>query len=204
MSPCENKHNSFASLQEENEIAEQTPLDSTEGDNEAKVQIHEAIERKLENDIEPKLQSIMKKDDPCMEFENTTCVHSKSSYPGEDEMNTNTKSKSVQFSALQIRSFPMILGDHPCCTTGLPVSLDWDHRKEEVVPIEEYESNREARSSRSSLRMDQSTRREILGQISDQNDLKRAERKLFREREGKRRMTASDFFGKNLIESQQE
>jgi hypothetical protein len=204
MSPCENKHNSSTSVQEENESADQTLMGSTEGDNDVEVKIHEAIERKLANDREPKLQSIMKKDEPFMEFDNTTHANSEASCPGEDEMNTNTKSKSVQFSALQIRSFPMILGDHPCCMTGLPVSLDWDHTKEEVVPIEEYESNREARSSRSSLRMDQSTRSEILGQISDQNDLKRAERKLFREREGKRRMTASDFFGKPLIESQQE
>jgi hypothetical protein len=168
---------------------------------------HDAIESdtKLVTNQETTLQSIMKKDEKSSESEYPVTGCSKSS-PKEEEINSNTDSKSVQFSALQIRTFPMILGDHPCCKTGLPVSLDWEHTKEEVVPIEEYESSRQVRSCRSSLRMDQSTRREILGQVSDHNDLKRAERKMFRERErgGKRRMTASDFFATPLIDSLQE
>jgi hypothetical protein len=169
---------------------------------------HDAIESeiKLVKHKETALQSIMKKDEKSSESEYPVTGCSKSSSK-EEEINFNTESKSVHFSALQIRTFPMILGDHPCCKTGLPVSLDWDHTKEEIVPIEEYESSRQARSCRSSLRMDQSTRREILGQVSDHNDLKRAERKMFRERErgGKRRMTTtSDFFATPLIDSLQE
>jgi hypothetical protein len=208
MPPCENKHTHLTLHQKEDyshdgETTNPTSVDMTESDN-LDVHYHNATEdeTKLTNDREKQLQSIMKKDESYIEPENTASIRS-----NEEEMNSITESKSVQFSALQIRTFPMILGDHPCCKTGLPVSLDWDHTKEEVVPIEEYESNREARSSRSSLRMDQSTRREILGQVSDQNDLKRAERKMFRERErgGKRRMTTNDFFGKpSIIDASQE
>lgn len=71
---------------------------------------------------------------------------------------------SVHFQKLQIRTFPQILGDHPCCSRGLPLSLGWDYTSEYVVSVDEYEASR-VRMPRKNLRLDEFQRREILKNV---------------------------------------
>lgn len=56
---------------------------------------------------------------------------SKSSY------SINNK-KSVRFSSVTIREYPMILGDHPDVTSGPPIAIDWYHEQEQVVSIDHH------------------------------------------------------------------
>lgn len=42
------------------------------------------------------------------------------------------ENKHVRFSTVEIREYDMIVGDHPCCSAGLPLSLDWKYNP---VPI---------------------------------------------------------------------
>jgi len=51
--------------------------------------------------------------------------------------------KSVSFDKVYIREHALTLGDHPCCSSGAPVSLDWKYKIDhEIVPIDIYERYR--------------------------------------------------------------
>lgn len=46
----------------------------------------------------------------------------------------------VQFTTVEVRSYNVTIGDHPCCTVGCPITLDWDYTIiNHDVPIDEYE-----------------------------------------------------------------
>lgn len=51
--------------------------------------------------------------------------------------------RGVCFASIQVREYPLILGDHPSCTSGPPLTLDWDHDAELSCTIDEWESGRE-------------------------------------------------------------
>jgi len=133
--------------------------------------------------------------------------------------NTQT-AKSVQFTRLHIRTYPCILGNHPCCTSGPPISLGWDHLSHQTVTIDDYEESRsrQKRRSRGELRLSCEERRDILlnterkdrgmkgcnENSKDRNtqeqlvytaiDLKRAERRIYRERACNRHSQRNSIF----------
>lgn len=144
--------------------------------------------------------------------------------------------KKVQFQSLHVRTFIQILGDHPCCTSGLPLTFDWDPIQEDKYTLEEYESNGLPRRRRQEMRLDDAQRRNILsgasfmgktvGMAGDNNkeqqqqqqqqqnnndsggedlnlfrgsylselDLKRAERRMYRNRERMRKKAITSRF----------
>jgi hypothetical protein len=145
----------------------------------------------------------------------------------EEKKTTDKKSrqrKSVKFESLHIRTFRQILGDHPCCSTGLPLTFAWRHLEEKTLHIEDYETLRSPRRSRHDLRLSDQVRRAILGGNQDQQnnrnintttasstssstslspqedgllspiDLKRAERRTYRDRERTRKRTFTNKF----------
>jgi hypothetical protein len=132
--------------------------------------------------------------------------------------------KNVKFDSLHIRTFQSVLGDHPCCSTGLPITLAWKHIEEKTVHIDDYESLRlSPKRDRQNLRLSDVARRDILsrpiheeddcrgngntnsngntvsnpstfssqhGECLSAIDLKRAERRAFRNRERQRKRAA--------------
>lgn len=51
----------------------------------------------------------------------------------------NKQNKQVSFSnLLEIREHEIIIGDHPCCSDGMPLALGWDHSETELVDIDIY------------------------------------------------------------------
>lgn len=137
-----------------------------------------------------------------------------SSSASKDETSPNRETKSVKFQSVYVRTFHRILGDHPCCTTGLPLTFGWKHCEEKTMRLDEYETLRCPRRCRQDMRLNDETRRDILsisivessgdddfsslsydGQLLTKIDLKRAERKTFRSRQvGRRRVNAQNFF----------
>ena len=136
-----------------------------------------------------------------------------------DSLGGSTKKKrSVQFQSLYIRTYNQVLGDHPCCSSGLPISLGWTCIDEEQVSINDYEICRNPRRNRCELRLDDFVRRSIILRndfrespcsSSDEEcnanssyslmDLRKAERRAYRQRErmsGRKRNSrmASQFF----------
>lgn len=99
--------------------------------------------------------------------------------------------RSVSFANLEIREYSQVLGDHPYCRSGPPISLGWDFEPAFLVEVEEYESTREPRRTRRQMRMGSERRREILmetdGVTNEEGcgytngDLRRAERRRWRD-----------------------
>ena len=56
---------------------------------------------------------------------------------------TTIRRNSVSFSQLEIREYDICLSDHPSCSYGPPIQLDWDYTTQRVVDIEDYESQRQ-------------------------------------------------------------
>ena len=56
----------------------------------------------------------------------------------------NKKKEEVRFVSVELREYPIILGDNPSCTAGPPIAiaLDWDYDTLTSCTIDEYESMR--------------------------------------------------------------
>ncbi len=90
--------------------------------------------------------------------------------------------KAVTFGDLRIRYHAVVLGNHPCCSSGCPLQLGWDHTEETVVlSLEDFESSRERRKTRAEMQTTWQERREILSRLSDR-DILLNHRKLQRSR----------------------
>jgi len=62
-------------------------------------------------------------------------LHTKASAPKE----TQEKQRKVHFGTVVVRDYDIILGDHPCCSYGPPLTLDWDYLEYEPLDVNEYE-----------------------------------------------------------------
>jgi len=49
-----------------------------------------------------------------------------------------TKRKSVSFSDVVVREYPMTLGDNPSVSRGPPISISWEHIAEHSVDLESH------------------------------------------------------------------
>lgn len=45
----------------------------------------------------------------------------------------SSKQKHVRFSTVEIREYAVIVGNHPCCSAGLPLSLDWKYNPFPII-----------------------------------------------------------------------
>lgn len=57
----------------------------------------------------------------------------------------SSTSKKVTFKSLEIRSYPIILGDNPNCSHGPPIQIDWEPFRTKKFSIDEYEARRKSR-----------------------------------------------------------
>jgi hypothetical protein len=100
-------------------------------------------------------------------------------------INRKTHRRAVTFSNIEVRQYEITVGDHPCCTVGCPLTLDWEYSASTKQSVEQYEAHRTPlRRSRSELRTTWEERRQILlseADVSDQ-ELRKANRKLHRAR----------------------
>jgi hypothetical protein len=69
--------------------------------------------------------------------------------------------KSVSFNCLHIREYPVILGDHPSTSSGLPVTLDWNSIHSYDIPVDQYEQDAVRRAG-VQLRMPPQVRQELI------------------------------------------
>ena len=87
--------------------------------------------------------------------------------PAEDDGIGNARTirrrRHVAFASVHIREYSTVLGDHPCCPYGMPLSLGWTVVREVRVELEAYEAERGPRRAPSAegLRLDGAERRRM-------------------------------------------
>ena len=69
----------------------------------------------------------------------STTLSSSSSQAKTGRRNSHKK-KSVSFGTVNIRCYEVILGDHPCCSTGCPLSLGWIYQTSSTATTEDNET----------------------------------------------------------------
>jgi hypothetical protein len=70
---------------------------------------------------------------------------------------------SVSFDTVDIKEFPMTLGDHPSAASGPPIALNWDVvERERSFKLDEYEASRSPRRTRRQLKLSLRDRKGIL------------------------------------------
>jgi hypothetical protein len=70
--------------------------------------------------------------------------------------------KRVRFSTLEIREYPMCIGENPAGSVGVPISIDWDHVDEIICSIDDYEEVHPSRRSASQMNLPSRQRSDIL------------------------------------------
>lgn len=68
----------------------------------------------------------------------------------------------VHFGDVVVRDYDMTLGDHPSCSYGPPVTLDWHYLEYEPLDINEYEFHRPPRKNMREMNLNYYQRRRIL------------------------------------------
>jgi hypothetical protein len=72
--------------------------------------------------------------------------------------NRNQKSKKelhVNFASLEIREYPIQMGDSPASASGIPITIGWEYSVvHQCLPIDDYEELRPERRSQHELKMD--------------------------------------------------
>lgn len=73
--------------------------------------------------------------------------------------------RSVSFGTLHVREFPVAMGDNPSVQSGgPPIRLEYKIQQEEyIVPVHEYEEQRDERRKQAELRVPASLRRDWVG-----------------------------------------
>lgn len=84
----------------------------------------------------------------------------------------------VSFSQIQIREYPIIVGDNPSIMTGVPITIDWEFVQELEFALEEYEASRPQHRTMVELRIPGKHRDAILKRqgfsLADRNRGKKA------------------------------
>jgi hypothetical protein len=107
---------------------------------------------------------------------------------GGDENRIKGNSKTVSFANIKIRNHSIVIGDHPCCTMGFPLALGWDYTDAASLSVDKYEASRSPRRTRRELRTTCEERRLVLSDEHSEGEIRRAQRKLHRERSSSARL----------------
>jgi hypothetical protein len=121
---------------------------------------------------------------PCPEPDQIRCPTAATMTTYSNTSSPSITTKTVKFAHLEIREYNVIIGDHPCCTMGCPLSLGWEFRDVPMIAVDRYEATRSPRRNREELKTSREERRSRMlqeGQVSDL-EMRRVERRLYRER----------------------
>ena len=83
------------------------------------------------------------------------------------EMSSPMSDHRVNFTTVEIQEYPIIPGDNPSVSTGVPLTIDWMPLNKNAYDFEEYEQAVEEtrRTCRAEIRVPPSRRMEVLRQL---------------------------------------
>lgn len=59
--------------------------------------------------------------------------------------------KSVAFTTIEVRTYPIILGDNPSVSSGPPFTIDWDHQDVVQINLSDYEQLKPVKRTRKEI-----------------------------------------------------
>lgn len=85
-------------------------------------------------------------------------------HPGIVVIKNLVATKKVTFDALEVREYPIVIGDNPSCEEGPPLTIDWafDPNTHFVIEIAQFELMRGERRCAEELKLDKPTRERVL------------------------------------------
>ena len=97
---------------------------------------------------------------------------------------SESKKVAVEFGSIEIRRHRLVLGDHPDCSYGPPVQLDWECDEASLQHVDDYELTRLPRRHKSNLAINYYQRKQLLMHdlgMSEQ-EIKNATKKVNRDK----------------------
>jgi hypothetical protein len=119
----------------------------------------------LEIKEEHPLKSILKKSEPIPPTSTKQSlffakVHKRS--PKLKSFASFRKKRAVTFTSITLRTYDIILGDHPNCKFGAPISIGWDYEQRDILSLDIYEKCRGERRKMKRLYLNSGCRRKLL------------------------------------------
>jgi len=86
---------------------------------------------------------------------------------GLSQIDGRTATGKAEFAFLEVREYPMVLGDNPSCCEGPPVTLDWAHDPKTmfILDVDTFEKLRGERRPTSQMILSRSVRERSLLKI---------------------------------------
>jgi hypothetical protein len=82
----------------------------------------------------------------------------------QEDIKNGPQGKKVSFSTLEMREYPICIGDSPAVMAGVPLSIDWIHQSALQCSVEDYEKSRPYKRNMMELHMPSSFREGMLKQ----------------------------------------
>uniref|UniRef100_A0A7S4QTM1 Uncharacterized protein n=1 Tax=Ditylum brightwellii TaxID=49249 RepID=A0A7S4QTM1_9STRA len=75
---------------------------------------------------------------------------------------TRKRKQSVSFGTIEVRAYERMVGDHPCVSTGAPITLGWKYNQHDGISVDKYERARGSARQLAQLRIPREVRIQIL------------------------------------------
>eukprot|EP00980_Cylindrotheca_fusiformis_P030861 scaffold25535_cov117-Cylindrotheca_fusiformis.AAC.4 len=72
-------------------------------------------------------------------FESSTDLNHECLDGDETAVREAITARSVSFSSIEVREYPLCIGDNPGCKRGVPIAIDWEYNQESRFSVDDYE-----------------------------------------------------------------
>mmetsp|Transcript_26223 Transcript_26223/g.40647 ORF Transcript_26223/g.40647 Transcript_26223/m.40647 type:complete len:241 (-) Transcript_26223:189-911(-) len=88
----------------------------------------------------------------------------------------DTRKAMVSFRNLEIREYPIIVGDNPSVSSGVPICIDWIYIEGQPQCLEEYEELRHSRRSLAEMKIPAAVRAKMLRKTHSLKEVRLAQK----------------------------
>eukprot|EP00540_Astrosyne_radiata_P018647 CAMPEP_0116846206 /NCGR_PEP_ID=MMETSP0418-20121206/13704_1 /TAXON_ID=1158023 /ORGANISM="Astrosyne radiata, Strain 13vi08-1A" /LENGTH=175 /DNA_ID=CAMNT_0004477423 /DNA_START=42 /DNA_END=569 /DNA_ORIENTATION=+ len=114
------------------------------------------------------------------DYDNSDSTHSTFlASRGEQTEEEAERATKISFGTVEVRTFNRIVGDHPDCKVGPPITIDWDYIQHDAIELGAYESDRKPRPN---LKLTSITRKNLLKNVFEipEEEIRNAEKEVQR------------------------